>query len=207
VAVDTLPGTTPATAAATTGTPAAPTPAVTTAHAAAPASVDTTSRPAQPAPVPPFTHDRARFEHLVEGLSARLHVSRSEGGSSLRMTLRPEELGAVTVRLHVAADGTAVASVVADTQQAAGLLAQAADDLRKALADRGLQLDRLDVQSGGGSTLADARSGGAGSEAGQTGRDGAAPRTFYSFRAETAATPVAATVEARDGDVGHSYLA
>jgi flagellar hook-length control protein FliK len=121
------------------------------------------------------------------------------------MTLRPEELGQVTVRLQVGADGTTTASVTADTQQAAGLLADAADDLRKALADRGLQLDKLDVQSGG-STLGDARPDS--QQSNETSRDGnAPPRSFYSFRAETEAASTATPVDAREGETGHSYLA
>jgi flagellar hook-length control protein FliK len=156
--------------------------------------------------VVPFTQDPARFEHLVEGLSARLHLSRNEGGSALRMTLRPEELGQVTVRLQVGADGATTATVTADSQQAASLLADAADDLRKALSDRGLQLDKLDVNSGGSSTLGDARPDSQ-QQSGQTTRDGHAPRSFYSFRAETEAAVTASTVDAREGETGHSYLA
>ncbi len=178
-----------------------------TAHVHTPAPAVATAAPAQPAAVVPFTQDSARFEHLVEGLSAKLHVSRAEGGSSLRMTLRPEELGQVTVRLQVGADGLTTASVTADSQQAASLLADAADDLRKALADRGVQLDKLDVSSGGaGSTPGDPRADSQ-QQSNQTSRDGNAPRSFYSFRAETEAAVTASAVDAREGETGHSYLA
>jgi flagellar hook-length control protein FliK len=172
----------------------------------APAAAAPAAGPAQQNPVVPFTQDHARFEHLVEGLGAKLHVSRAEGGSALRMTLRPEELGQVTVRLQVGADGVTTASVTADTQQAASLLAGAADDLRKALADRGLQLDKLDVSSGGtGGTTGDPRADS--QQSNQTSRDGNAPRSFYSFRAETEAAVTASAVDAREGETGHSYLA
>jgi flagellar hook-length control protein FliK len=155
----------------------------------------------------PFTQDHARFEHLVEGLSAKLHVSRTEGGSALRMTLRPEELGQVTVRLLVGADGLTTATVTADNQQAAGLLADAADDLRKALADRGLQLDKLDVNSNGaGGASSDPRADSQ-QQSNQASRDGNAPRSFYRFRAETEAAVTASAVDAREGETGHSYLA
>ena len=174
-------------------------------HTPAPAAAAPAAGPAQPTTIVPFTQDHARFEHLVEGLSARLHVSQAEGGSALRMTLRPEELGQVTVRLQVGADGVTTASVTADSQQAASLLADAADDLRKALADRGLQLDKLDVSSGGGSTLGDPRADS--QQSNQTSRDGNAPRSFYSFRAETEAAVTASAVDAREGEAGHSYLA
>ena len=67
----------------------------------------------------------------------------------MRMTLRPAELGDVTVRLQIAADGqSATATLLAQHHQTGDLLAQAAGDLRQALSDRGLRLDRLEVTAG-----------------------------------------------------------
>ena len=103
-----------------------------------------------------LTSDRERFVRLVDGLEARLRVSGAEGGKAMRMTLRPAELGDLTVRLHIAADGqSATATLLAQNHQTGDLLAQAAGDLRQALADRGLRLDRLEVTAG--SLAGDAR--------------------------------------------------
>ncbi len=128
-----------------------------------------------------LTTDRERFVRLVDGLEARLRVSGSEGGKGVRMTLRPAELGDVTVRLHIAADGqSATASLLAQNHQTGDLLAQAAGDLRQALADRGLRLDRLEVTAG--SLSGDAPRDGAPSGAPNPGKQDTR-RTHYAFDA------------------------
>jgi flagellar hook-length control protein FliK len=160
----------------------------------------------------PFTHDRERFEQLVNGLSARLRLSRAEGGRDMRMTLRPAELGDISVRLQLTGHG-AVATLQADDKVAASLLAQAASELRQALADRGVEIDRLEITTGagtGGQAADGSREGGASAED--------ARRTLYAFRGATApaATPppdprVAPSVPTVDpatgGPAAVSYLA
>ena len=99
-----------------------------------------------------LTVDRERFAQMVESLETRLRVSGAEGGKAMRMTLSPPELGGLSVRLHISADGqSATAALVAQHHETGDMLAQAAGDLQKALADRGLRLDRLDVTAGGSS--------------------------------------------------------
>ena len=128
-----------------------------------------------------LTSDRERFVRLVDGLEARLRVSGAEGGKAMRMTLRPAELGDLTVRLHIAADGqSATATLLAQNHQTGDLLAQAAGDLRQALADRGLRLDRLEVTAG--SLGGDAPSDGAPSSASNPNRQDTR-RTHYAFDA------------------------
>jgi flagellar hook-length control protein FliK len=130
-----------------------------------------------------LTIDRERFVRLVDGLEARLRVSGSEGGKAMRMTLRPAELGDVTVRLQIAANGqSATATLLAQNHQTGDLLAQAAGDLRQALADRGLRLDRLEVTAG--SLSGDPANDGAPSSASDPNRQDTR-RTHYAFDART----------------------
>jgi flagellar hook-length control protein FliK len=126
-----------------------------------------------------LTIDHERFVRLVDGLEARLRVSGAEGGKAMRMTLRPAELGDVTVRLQIAADGqSATATLLAQNHQTGDMLAQAAGDLRQALADRGLRLDRLEVTAG--SLSGDAAKDGAPSGAPNPNRQDTR-RTHYAF--------------------------
>jgi hypothetical protein len=62
------------------------------------------------------------------------------------MALRPAELGGVEIRLQATSAGVA-AQVVADSPEAARLLAQAGDDLRRALEARDVTLLSLEVST------------------------------------------------------------
>jgi flagellar hook-length control protein FliK len=166
-----------------------------------------TARTEQPAPAAPLARDQERFENLVKGLSARIQVAKAQGGGSLRMTLQPAALGEIVVRLNMTSQG-AVATLVADTPEAGAMLAQNAGDLHRALADRGVQLERLEVQSGATSPDAGAR----GFEGQGAQREGNAHRSHYSFRAEQGsgeltAAEIAATTTTQDAASGVSYLA
>jgi flagellar hook-length control protein FliK len=100
----------------------------------------------------------------------------------MRMTLRPPELGELVVRLHVAPGGqSATATLLAQHHETGDLLAQAAGDLRQALADRGLRLDRLEVTAG--PLTGDARPDGAPSGAPNSKEQQDARRTHYAFDA------------------------
>jgi flagellar hook-length control protein FliK len=207
---DGKPGSEPATqapppAASVSHTPDAATPAAgTTAVDAAQAPSLVVPTPAATVPVAAtselpqsLTTDRERFVRLVDGLEARLRVSGAEGGRAMSMTLRPAELGDVTVRLHIAADGqSATATLLAQHHQTGDLLAQAAGDLRQALADRGLRLDRLEVTAGplGG----DAPSDGAPSGAPNPGKQDTR-RTHYAFDARSDFGPELPGSEAATG--------
>jgi hypothetical protein len=64
------------------------------------------------------------------------------------MNLRPADLGGIEIRLQTSAAGVA-AQVVADSPEAARLLAQAGDDLRRALEARDVTLLSLEVSTSG----------------------------------------------------------
>jgi hypothetical protein len=147
--------------------PAAP--AAPEAHAAAPARTAAASEPA-PTPAPavqaPTTDSAAPapISTPVSGLAAPeravplhrapaavstlLHVAVERGITHARMALRPAELGGIEIRLQATAGGIA-AQVVADSPEAARLLAQAGDDLRRALEARDVTLISLEVSTSG----------------------------------------------------------
>jgi flagellar hook-length control protein FliK len=104
---------------------------------------DMSQAPQLPAPL-----DRERFDRLVDGLAARLKLSQAGDGARVRMQLDPKELGEVVVRLQIR-DGVAQASLIADNRDAGRVLQSAIADLRSGLADRGVQLDRVDVRVAG----------------------------------------------------------
>jgi flagellar hook-length control protein FliK len=77
-----------------------------------------------------------------------LHVAVDRGITHAKMALRPAELGGIEIRLQATAAGVA-AQVVADSPEAARLLAQAGDDLRRALEARDVTLISLEVSTSG----------------------------------------------------------
>lgn len=127
---------------------AAPEPA----PAAAPAAQAPATEPFAPAPVSTPAPGLAAPERAVPlyrapaAVATLLQVAVDRGISHARMTLRPAELGGIEIRLQVTAAGVA-AQVVADSPEAARLLAQAGDDLRRALEARDVTLISLDVST------------------------------------------------------------
>jgi flagellar hook-length control protein FliK len=142
--------------AATEGPAAAPAAAAAkpeSAPAPAPAATAPASEPVAPAPAPPVSHlsapERAVPLHRAPAaVSTLLHVAVERGISRAKMALRPAELGGIEIRLQATAGGIA-AQVVADSPEAARLLAQAGDDLRRALEARDVTLISLEVSTSG----------------------------------------------------------
>ncbi len=162
-----------------------------------PSAAPTTTNQVASVPLQGLTTDRERFVRLVDGLEARLRVSGADGGKAMRMTLRPPELGELVVRLHVAPGGqSATATLLAQHHETGDLLAQAAGDLRQALADRGLRLDRLEVTAG--PLTGDARPDGAPSGAPNPKEQQDARRTHYAFDARDELGPDVPPAETPD---------
>jgi flagellar hook-length control protein FliK len=149
-------------------TPAAePTTSAPAAAAAAPAAAKAEPQPAAAAPAPtaptapaagpgapasapvaaPAAPQRTVPLHRVPAaVSTLLHVAAERGITHAKMALRPAELGGVEIRLQATSAGIA-AQVVADSPEAARLLAQAGDDLRRALEARDVTLLSLEVST------------------------------------------------------------
>jgi flagellar hook-length control protein FliK len=127
--------------------------------------------PVQPASAvtgqPPVAPQRsAPLHHAPRAVAQLLHVAieRSRNADSpishARINLRPAELGGIEIRLQTSSAGV-TAQVVADSPDAARLLHQAADDLRRSLERHDVTLLALDVSTSGD----DRSAGSAGAEA------------------------------------------
>jgi flagellar hook-length control protein FliK len=132
--------------------PAANTAAQAAKAADAPAPATTTQPVAQPAPVAPAapTPNAANLQRAVplyrapESVGQMIQLAADRGITHAKLNLKPVELGGIEVRLKTTPEGV-TAQLVADSPAAAKLLNQAADDLRRGLAERDVNLLSLDV--------------------------------------------------------------
>ena len=85
---------------------------------------------------------------LARELGHRVQMAVREGGRELLITLRPPELGHLTIRVTMI-DGVLQAQIVADRPEAARLLQQSLSHLDSSLGDLGYSLDSLDVAYSG----------------------------------------------------------
>jgi Flagellar hook-length control protein FliK len=90
----------------------------------------------------------APLQRAPAAVAALLQLASDRGISRARIALKPVELGGIEIRLQTTAGGVA-AQVVADSPEAAKLLAQAGDDLRRALEARDVTLLSLEVSTSG----------------------------------------------------------
>lgn len=117
-----------------------------------------------------------------------------DGKAEFNIKLSPAELGEVSIKMNVAADGRVTALISADNASTMDLLRRDASQLERLLADAGLKADSgslsfsLQQQGQGGSTFADR-----GSQADARGREaGAAPGTSEQTAQDGLPTPAAA---------------
>jgi flagellar hook-length control protein FliK len=97
-----------------------------------------------PAPVAHAAHvSPLRTAETVERIHALVQLANANGAAQARLQLHPAELGGVTIQLRVTAAGLQ-AHIAADRPEALPLLQQAGDELRKSLADRGVEVNHLD---------------------------------------------------------------
>jgi flagellar hook-length control protein FliK len=117
---------------------AAPPPAPSTAPTERPKDVGVAQR-ALPAHSP---------TQLAHELVDHLRVAVREEGREIQITLRPAELGTMTIRVTMQ-DGVLQAHIMADRPESARLLEQSLRHLEDMLADRGYEMGSVDVNSGG----------------------------------------------------------
>jgi flagellar hook-length control protein FliK len=111
----------------------------------APQAPAVTAPPAPAAPAPP---PGARLAQAVETVHQVIRISQSNGITQARVQLHPEELGSIDIHLRSTPDGV-VARVVADASQAAAVLRDGGDELRRQLASQGINLTHFDVGTTG----------------------------------------------------------
>ena len=120
----------------------------------APAPAATTQPLTQAAPVaqPVATPAPTALQRAIplyqapESAAQLIQIAADRGITHARLNLKPVELGGIEVRLQSTPHGV-TAQLVADSAEAAKLLTQAADDLRRDLADRNVNLLSLDVST------------------------------------------------------------
>jgi hypothetical protein len=111
----------------------------------APQPVAAPSAPAAPV-TPPSIERAVPLYRAVETTRTLLHVAAERGVTHARLNLKPAELGGIEVRLQSTPLGVS-AQLVADNPEAARMLTQASEDLRRQLAERDVTLLSLDVST------------------------------------------------------------
>lgn len=91
-------------------------------------------------------HRAVPLERAPRAVAQLLHVGSQGGVSHARIALRPVELGGIEIFLQSGPAGLS-AQVVAESPEAARMLQQATEDLRRALARHDVELVSLDVST------------------------------------------------------------
>jgi flagellar hook-length control protein FliK len=165
--------------------------------APAPASQAPAAAPVAQAPTPAPASGLAAPERTVPlhrapaAVSTLLHVAVERGISHAKMALRPAELGGIEIRLQATAGGVA-AQVVADSPEAARMLAQAGDDLRRALEARDVTLISLEVSTSSEQQQQSAR--GEWTDGGDAGLTSSHGRTAGDAESDAEPAPITQTV-------------
>jgi flagellar hook-length control protein FliK len=136
---------------ATTPSPALPAAHAAPAEAPAPGQVGgpvPAPAPAPPASIAPVEH-AAPLHRAPEAAGALLALAVDRGISRARIALKPAELGGVEIQLSSTAAGV-TARLVADSPEAARMLAQAGEELRRSLESRDVTLLSLQVTTTSG---------------------------------------------------------
>ena len=109
-----------------------------------------------------------RIDHIAEQLATRLRLSQAAGGSQVQLSLKPRELGEVTVQMNVR-EGAVAATILVDKADTLRTLQTNIEDLKKSLESQGLQIGEFSVDVRG-----DSGAGGANARAAADLRDAAA---------------------------------
>ena len=88
------------------------------------------------------------LSRAVHTTGVLLHLASERGVTHARLNLKPVELGGIEVKLHSTPAGIH-AQLIADSPEAARMLQQAGDDLKRQLEDRDVNLLSLDVSTSG----------------------------------------------------------
>jgi len=114
-------------------------------HAAPPSlAMQALDRPLDGPPLGP--HRAVPLDRAPRAVAQLLHLGSQSGIGHARIALRPVELGGIEIFLQSSPSGLA-AQVVAESPEAARMLQQATEDLRRALARHDIELVSLDVST------------------------------------------------------------
>jgi flagellar hook-length control protein FliK len=103
-------------------------------------------------------HTQERIDHIAEQLATRLRLSQAAGGSHVQLSLKPRELGEVTVQMNVR-EGVVAATILVDKEDTLKTLTTNIEDLKRSLEDQGLSIQQfsVDVRGEAGAGGANAR--------------------------------------------------
>jgi flagellar hook-length control protein FliK len=90
----------------------------------------------------------ARGQEMASQIAQQVEMAASQGRSTLRIQLYPEDLGRIDLRLTHSAQGLMV-TMVADRASTGQALSDQADLLRQALSEAGIQLSNLNINQQG----------------------------------------------------------
>lgn len=129
-------------AASTAGqTEAQPVGGLTGTNAAQAAQKATPAQAAQPAsrplPVPP--------QHIIDQINVQIDKQLKDGHDTIKISLKPVELGKIEIKLEVGADGRVTAQVTADRPETLAILQKDSKGLEKALSDAGLKAEETSL--------------------------------------------------------------
>jgi flagellar hook-length control protein FliK len=99
-----------------------------------------------------------RIDHIAEQLATRLRLSQAAGGSQVQLSLKPRELGEVTVQMNVR-DGVVAATILVDKADTMRTMQANIEDLKRSLEQQGLSIQQfsVDVRGEAGAGGANAR--------------------------------------------------
>jgi flagellar hook-length control protein FliK len=97
-------------------------------------------------PTTPGVQRAVPLSRAIPTTGVMVHLMQDKGINHARLNLKPAELGGIEVRLRSTGEGVH-ALLVADSPEAARMLASAGDDLRRQLEDKNVNLLSLDVST------------------------------------------------------------
>lgn len=80
-------------------------------------------------------------QQVMDQISVQIAKQSKDGGDTIKVQLKPTELGSIEIKLDVAKDGTVTTVVTADNKDTLDLLKRDQSSLQKALTDAGLKSD------------------------------------------------------------------
>ena len=93
------------------------------------------------APQAPQAPQQPQAPEPADQVAVEINKQAKDGVDTIKVQMKPKELGAIEVKLEVAQDGTVKATVTADNKDTLAMLQKDAPTLVKALSDAGLQAD------------------------------------------------------------------
>jgi flagellar hook-length control protein FliK len=130
------------------------------------------------------------MQDMIESICATIEIAARQGATQARISLQPEDLGHISIRLSQTSEGL-LARVSAETPAAAQALVDGRAELHQSLSSLGLPLLRLDIGSPpGDDAFAQPETGaGEGRFAGASNSSGAASAASAHEEADSAETP------------------